>query len=79
MIRVGLVGCGWVSEAHMTVYSLLPEAQVAGVADVVPEKARAVARRFNVEKTFPHHQGLFASEELDLVDICTPTPTHAEI
>ncbi|SEM25156.1 Gfo/Idh/MocA family oxidoreductase [Bradyrhizobium sp. OK095] len=79
-IRVGLVGCGFVSELHMYAFR-----RVYGV-DV--EVAAVAARGDHVVEFANHHKipcvyrsfaELIADRELDVVDICTPPNLHAEM
>jgi len=77
-IRIGLAGCGFVSELHMYAYR-----RVYGV-DV---EVRAVAARGDHVNAFAHkHQipnayrsfaELVADRDLDVIDICTPPNLHA--
>ncbi|WP_375777610.1 Gfo/Idh/MocA family protein [Bradyrhizobium sp. ma5] len=77
-IRIGLAGCGFVSELHMVAYR-----RVYGV-DV---EVRAVAARGNHVNDFARKHGipnayrsfaeLVADRELDVIDICTPPNLHA--
>ena len=77
-IKVGLAGCGFVSELHMVAYR-----RVYGV-DV---EVRAVAARGNHVNDFARKHGipnayrsfaeLVADRELDVIDICTPPNLHA--
>lgn len=63
----------------MLVYSLIPEAEVVAVADTIPMRAEALAKKFGVRRAFLSHHDLLESGRLDLVDICTPTSTHSMI
>src|SRR5690349_13161778 len=77
-IKVGLAGCGFVSELHMYAYK-----RVYGV-DV---EVKAVAARGDHVTAFAKHHGipaayrsfaeLIADRELDVIDICTPPNLHA--
>jgi UDP-N-acetyl-2-amino-2-deoxyglucuronate dehydrogenase len=78
-MNVGLIGCGRVAELHMCAYKHIPEANVVAVSDVNIEKAKAFAQKYRVNKTFKDYLELLEIKNLDLVSICTPTSTHAEI
>ena len=78
-LRVGLVGCGAISVAHMDVYSMLSDrVEVVGLCDLDLDRARALAARYRVREAFSYHKELL-ERDLDFIDICTPCPTHAEI
>jgi len=78
-MNVGLVGCGRVSEIHMCAYRHIPEANVVAVSDINLERANAFAKKHNIKKTFKDYQELLDIKDLDIIDICTPTSTHAKI
>lgn len=79
-IRVGLVGCGFVSELHMyafrRVYGVDVEvAAVAARGDHVVE----FARRHNIARAYRSFAEIIADRALDVIDICTPPNLHAEM
>lgn len=79
-IRVGLVGCGFVSELHMyalrRVYGVDVEvAAVAARGDRVVE----FADRHNIPRVYRSFAELIADRDLDVVDICTPPNLHSEM
>ncbi|TYL84984.1 Gfo/Idh/MocA family oxidoreductase [Bradyrhizobium rifense] len=79
-IRVGLVGCGFVSELHMyafrRVYGIDVEvAAVAARGDHVVE----FAARHNIPRVYRSFSELIADRALDVIDICTPPNLHAEM
>lgn len=79
-IKVGLVGCGFVSELHMyafrRVYGVDVEvAAVAARGDHVVE----FASRHQIPHIYRSFAELVADGELDVIDICTPPNLHAEM
>ena len=79
MTNVGLIGCGRVSEIHMRAYKHIREANVVAVSDINFEKAKAFAQSYGIKKSFKDYSDLLEMKNLDYVDICTPTSTHAKI
>jgi myo-inositol 2-dehydrogenase/D-chiro-inositol 1-dehydrogenase len=77
VVKVGLVGAGYIAESHARGYAADPRAELAYVTDPVPEKATALASRYGAQP-LPDLDSLLASE-VDVVSICTPSPTHAEL
>jgi len=78
-MKVGLIGCGQVADGHMTVYKNITGVEVVAVADPIPKKARTFATKHGISRTFTDYVNLLEVKELDFVDICTPTSTHARI
>ena len=79
-VRVGIIGCGWIAEAHVESYKRCPDVEIVAGADLVPGKADAFFARLGVEgvRTYPDHKSMLDSEELDVVSVCTYNRTHAE-
>src|SRR5690349_20259752 len=79
-IRIGLAGCGFVSELHMYAYR-----RVYGVdAEVMAVAARGdlvvgFAKRHGIPSSYRSFAGLLADREIDVVDICTPPNLHASM
>ncbi|MCK1546765.1 Gfo/Idh/MocA family oxidoreductase [Bradyrhizobium sp. 160] len=79
-IRVGLVGCGFVSELHMYAFQRVygVDVEVAAVAargDQVVE----FATRHHIPRVYRSFAEVIADRELDVIDICTPPNLHAEM
>jgi predicted dehydrogenase len=78
-MRVGLVGCGAISGAHLDAYRQLGERfEVAAVCDIVEEKARRRAAEFGVERALRDVEDLYRLD-VDVIDVCTPPYLHAPI
>ncbi len=81
-IKVGIIGTGWIAEAHLRAYQQCPDVQFVGMADLIPGKAEAFCDQFGVDKTginfYNSHKELIDNEELDCVSVCTYNATHAE-
>ena len=76
MIKVGLIGCGFMGGMHAACYAALASlgVKVVAVADVRPEFAKKLAG----EDTAIYETGmdLIANADVDVVDICLPTHLH---
>lgn len=77
MLRVGLIGAGGIAQQHAYCYEHIPEAKIVAVADIVPERAEAIAKRFGAV-ALDHGDKIFERNDLDMVDICLPTYLHCE-
>lgn len=79
-IRVGLVGCGFVSELHMYAFRRVYGVDVE-VAAVAARGDRVVefADRHNIPRVHRSFAELIADRDLDVVDICTPPNLHSEM
>ena len=77
-VKVGVIGAGGISHAHMEGYQKLPDVQVVAVADVVPGKARAWAEKYDVPHAFEDYRPLLALDEIEGVSVCTYNRAHAQ-
>jgi len=78
-MKVGIIGCGWISETHMAIFRKLEDVEVVAVSDIVLEKAKKFADKWGIKRFFVDYKDLLELEELYFVDICTPVWTHASI
>ena len=76
-LRFGIMGCGVIGPYHAEAIKSLSDAQLVAVADVDPEKAQKLATKYQA-KAYNDAQEMFAHEQLDVVDICTPSGMHGE-
>jgi UDP-N-acetyl-2-amino-2-deoxyglucuronate dehydrogenase len=81
MIRVAIIGTGNISAAHIVSYLAFPErCRIVALVDIYPEKARAKAEQYELEaEVFDSHKLLLGSPDIDLVSVCTPPYSHADI
>lgn len=75
MIKVGLVGYGFMGHMHTQCYEASGDAEIAAVADVEQEKRDEAAAKFGCP-TFANVDDMLAACGIDLVDVCTPTYLH---
>jgi predicted dehydrogenase len=77
-VRVGIVGLGNISQLNVPGYLEHPYCDVVAVCDTRLERARAVARSWGVPKVYGSLDEFLADDEVDALEILTPTYLHAE-
>jgi len=77
MIRVGIVGTGFVGAVHIEAIRRLGFATIVGLADVVDCESKA--KTFNISNYYDSYKEMLDNLELDVLHICTPNSTHKEI
>ncbi len=82
-LRIGIIGCGWIADAHMNAYKNQPDVEIVAGADLIPGKAAKFFAKHGVEgvKTeYASHKEMLddSSLALDAVSICTYNRQHAE-
>ncbi|MBQ9769647.1 MAG: Gfo/Idh/MocA family oxidoreductase, partial [Clostridia bacterium] len=79
-VKIGIIGTGWIAEAHINAYKKQPDVEVVALADLVPGKAEAFKEKYGVEgaRCYGSDVELLANEkDLDGVSICTYNCQHA--
>lgn len=75
MLKIGVIGAGHLGKIHIKCIKLIPEFELIGFFDTDKEIVKTVAEEFNI-KAFNSIDELI--EEVDVVDIVTPTVAHYE-
>ncbi len=77
--RVGIVGCGNISEIYITNLStMFGNVEVAAVADLLPERAKAKADAHGIPKACSVEE-LLADPKIDVVLNITIPKAHTEV
>lgn len=74
-LRVAIAGAGMVARLHLDA-ARRAGARVVGVCASTPERGKAAAERFGLERSFDSAEELVASDAADVVHICTPNASH---
>ena len=77
-VRVGIIGCGGIADAHAYNYSWMDDVEIVALADIVPGKADDFKKKHNLvnARTYESHKELLDKEQLDAVSICTYNRQH---
>ncbi len=81
-MRIGIIGTGWIADAHIGAYKQMQDVEIVAGADLIPGKAAAFFKKHGVEgvKTdYASHKEMLADEslKLDAVSVCTYNRQHA--
>ncbi|MCW5952371.1 MAG: Gfo/Idh/MocA family oxidoreductase [Propionibacteriaceae bacterium] len=80
MLKVGIIGAGGISRAHLHGYlEFRDECEIVALCDIDPGKAAARRDEFGLAgaRTYADPGEMLAAEQLDLVSITTPPSAHA--
>ena len=80
-LKVGIIGTGWIADAHIQQYKQMPDVEIVAGADLIAGKAEAFFKKWEMEgvRCYPDHKSMLDAEtDLDAVSICTYNATHAE-
>lgn len=79
MIKVGIVGCGKIADAHAVQIQKLDGCEIVGVCDREPLMARQLYERFPIKGYFGDVAELLSGARPDVIHITTPPASHFEI
>jgi len=80
LVRVGVLGAGaWARGAHLPGYRRDPRCQVIAIADTEIDRAREVAREFAIPDAVADARTVINRDDIDVIDVCTPSHTHFEL
>ena len=75
MIKVGLIGCGFMGHMHANCYKNIDGVKLVAVADLRREKAEEIADGATI---YSDGIDLINNADVDVIDICLPTYLHAK-
>jgi predicted dehydrogenase len=78
-LNVGIVGMGWVAGAHINTFRNVSGASVTAVCSRRHLDERQLSEKFGTPlKVYNDYEEMLSDPTVDVVDICTPHPFHAE-
>lgn len=76
MLKVAIVGCGKIADAHASLIQTISGCEIAGVCDSEPLMARQLYERFPIKRHFSDLTEMLTEAKPDVVHITTPPDTH---
>lgn len=77
VVKVALVGCGRIAGTHFEAIREVEGLELAGVCDIIEERARAAGER-NEVPWFTSYAAMLEEVACDAVAICTPSGLHPQ-
>ncbi|MHC4477884.1 MAG: Gfo/Idh/MocA family protein [Planctomycetota bacterium] len=78
-MRVGIIGCGLVSEKHIPYLGKIKGIDIMGVCDLDEVKANECATRFGINNAFSDVSKMLTDANPEAVHILTPPHTHKDL
>ena len=75
MLKIGLVGVGGISGAHIPAWDEMENAELVALCDIREERFESYKE---TKRCYTDLDDMLANEELDILDICLPTYLHAD-
>jgi predicted dehydrogenase len=79
MLKVAIVGCGKIADAHAAHIQRMEGCELVGVCDREPLMARQLYERFSVKRYFTDLPELVSQAKPEVVHIATPPQSHFDI
>jgi predicted dehydrogenase len=77
-LNFALIGCGKIAEKHAKLLSNIDGANLIAVADTDKERAQRCGQMYSIP-SYTNFAEMLATEPVDVVNILTPSGTHAQI
>jgi predicted dehydrogenase len=79
-VRVGVLGAGrWAHMAHLPGWARDPRTELVAIYDVESRLGDEAAAAFDIPHVAASYQDLVSRDDVDVVDVCTPSHTHFEL
>jgi predicted dehydrogenase len=82
VLKTAIIGCGGIGMSkHIPSLAKIPEVQLVAFCDIVTERAQEAAEKFGAEgaRVYKDYQELLQDKSIDVVHVCTPNKSHADI
>jgi predicted dehydrogenase len=78
-IRTAVIGAGFMGKVHAEMIRRLGNVEIAAVAGISDEEAKAFGQAVGVENTTSDYRTILADQTIDAVHVCTPNNLHYPI
>ena len=78
MVKVGIVGLGFMGKMHAQSYALLPNAEISAVVDRDKERVKELAGQYGANG-YASLDRMLAKADVDMADVCLPTNLHRRV
>ena len=79
-LRVALIGCGAISDNHISAILSSENAELVAICDVIRERAEKKKQAYGIDvNLYTDYRAMLDSEELDVIHVATPHDLHTEM
>lgn len=82
MISIGIIGCGGIANGkHLPSLATVENAEIVAFCDIIEERASKAREDYGSDaaNVYTDYRELLKDESIDVVHVCTPNISHAEI
>lgn len=80
--RIAIIGCGGIANGkHMPSLNKLKNVEMVAFCDIISEKAQEAAAKYGKDeaRVYEDYREVLKDSSIDIVHVCTPNDSHAEI
>lgn len=77
MKKVGIIGCGHISDTHIKSWGKSKNSVVYGLFDLNADLAKKKQQKYKIDRIYSDLQEMI--NECDILDVCTPPHTHFDV
>jgi predicted dehydrogenase len=81
-VKVAIIGCGGIAKGkHLPSLSKLEQVELVAFCDIVLERAQQAAEKYGIAgaKVYESYIELLKDRSIDVIHVCTPNESHADI
>lgn len=81
-VRIGIIGCGGIANGkHLPSLSKVEDVELVAFCDLIVERAETAKQKYGTEETavYENFHDLLKDPAIDVIHVCTPNDSHAEI
>lgn len=80
LIKIGILGTGAMAQIiHIPIWKKMPNVEIVAVCDINKNKAQWIAEKYKIKHYFTQIEEFLKIDEMQAVDICTPTDSHSPL
>jgi len=76
-LRVAMIGCGGISEAHIKAFQEFPDVELVAGVDIKPERLTLMEEKYGFKNLYADWKKMLKEIKPDAVSVCTPNGVHA--
>lgn len=78
-VKLAIIGCGSVSTQYLPHLSKSPHVSLVSTCDIIYERAKTAASKYNIPNHYPHIDQLLAGADFDLIVTLTDMQEHGRL
>src|SRR5699024_12442410 len=81
-LKIGIIGCGGIAQGkHMPALAKIEKVEMVAFCDLIEERVVAAKNTYGSPESevFTDYKEMLSKTDIDIVHVCTPNISHAEI